>query len=280
MGILEDVFDNMWIAGWPEGGVLGTEESIRRMTPEILKQHHYAHYVSDNLVLAVAGNTRGSKDEFKRRVDLWRRGVANQPHVVKRGRERRVTQETGYHNTHVMVGVPGLPRGDERLVILKCIRDILGGVGTDMSSSMLYDLNEKHDIDAYALETVKREFVGMGYLAVKMAVAPSQVREGIDMARNAMAGFARRVTESDLTIAIDKQMLALESLAKDQTEIALQAGEAVAFGEEYVPPHKEGELLKVVTLDKVRDLAKELFENVREDMGMAVVGRDKGNELE
>ena len=180
----------------------------------------------------------------------------------------------------MMIGVPALALGDEQALTLECIKLIMGGVGTPIANSMLYRANREFKAYAYALETLTEMSPGAGYLAVRMSVRPERTEQARSMVMETMRTFRDRVTMADVELAQIKIGDRLRTLAEDPWEMAQQMGEATAMGVMMKMPHVQYQLASKITLRDVQALAKELFENVIEDMGVAVVGRDKGNALE
>ena len=201
--LLADDFDALLHEGHPLAlPVIGTEDSVVQMTRDRLAGFHAAHYVPSRSVLAVAGNVthdevldavaRGYGDRLRGPVDAWRRAPRAAPAV---GAGRLAVREEDTEQAHVMLGVPGLRRGDPRWEAQLLLSTVLGG---GMSSRLFQRIREERGL-AYGVYSSATGYADLGSLAVYVGCAPERLGLAVRLVRAEIADLAAHgVTAEEL----------------------------------------------------------------------------------
>ncbi|WP_084643612.1 M16 family metallopeptidase [Actinoalloteichus hymeniacidonis] len=192
--LLHDAFSAALLADHSLGKpVLGTEDSIGAMTPELLRTFYRRSYTPPRMVLAVAGNVE--HDEVLRLVDRALRGREHPlaaPAAPRRGRaEITQSRELVLHTdeteqAHLMLGMPGLDRHDGRRHVLGVLSAALGG---GMSSRLFQEIRERRGL-AYSVYSSDACYSDAGSLSVYAGCQPARLGEVAGVVRSVLAEVA------------------------------------------------------------------------------------------
>ncbi len=163
--------------------VLGTVESINAMSRSAVFNYYKKQYRPENMVVSVAGNVKHknvvrmveealSKDHF-----LDNGGTAPELRPVKsakvNGRGKVLVHERKTEQAHLLMGVQGVARNDERRFALSILASALGG---GMSSRLFQEIREKRGL-AYSTYAYVQQFAGSGTLAFYAGCQPNKAEE-------------------------------------------------------------------------------------------------------
>jgi predicted Zn-dependent peptidase len=195
--LIHDVFTETLYGDTPLGRpILGSIDSISGMSRNSVHGYYKRRYRPSDLVVAVAGNIK--HDDVVRQVKrafaadgfLAERAkpssVRNASPVKHRGlgEYRVMPKET--EQAHVLLGMPGLSRTDERRFALGVLNAALGG---GMSSRLFQEIREKRGL-AYSVYSYSQQFAGSGAFGVYAGCQPSKVHEVLKIARDLLADVA------------------------------------------------------------------------------------------
>ena len=249
--------------------VLGEEATIVGMTREAIADFHAEHYRPANVVFAAAGDLDHDRvvEGLARRLDGRRGGApplrtpparsAGEPTAVV----RRDTEQA-----HLVVGVPGLAREDDRRYVLSVLDHVLGG---GMSSRLFQTVREERGL-AYSVYSYRQAFEHTGVLAVYAGTSPDKAPEVLDLVHAELDRIAEDgITAAELEVARGHLRGSLVLGLEDSGSRMSRIGHArLTHGR--VPSVEElEESFEAVTLAAVADLASELLTGPR---SVAVVG--------
>lgn len=192
--LIHDLFTETLYGDTPLGRpILGTVESISGMTRNSVNGYYKRRYRPSDLVVAVAGNLK--HDEVVRQTkrafaaDEFLTGHAKPAKPRKApaakhggmGEYRVVTKET--EQAHMLLGMPGVSRSDERRFALGVMNAALGG---GMSSRLFQEIREKRGL-AYSVYSYSQQFAGSGVFGVYAGCQPSKVHEVLKISRDILA---------------------------------------------------------------------------------------------
>jgi predicted Zn-dependent peptidase len=279
--LIHDVFTETLYGDTPLGRpILGTVESIAGMSRTSVSGYYKRRYRPSDLVIAVAGNikhddvVRQSKRAFSAEGFLGERA---KPTAVRSagpvkpqgsGEFRVVTKET--EQAHVLLGVPGLSRDDERRFALGVLNVALGG---GMSSRLFQEIREKRGL-AYSVYSFSQQFSGSGMFGVYAGCQPSKVHEVLKITRDLLADVASNgLRDEELERAKGQArgglVLGLEDTGSRMSRIGkseLMFGDLKSIDEMLAQ-------IDGVTAQEVRDVASILLGN---RPTLAVIGPFKG----
>jgi predicted Zn-dependent peptidase len=172
------LFDEVMYPGQPLGwDVAGTEEAVRRITPEAVRSHLERHYRPDAAVITVAGGI--GPDQARGLVEAalprGRERVAvapAQPALEVRGSALRV-QNKRTEQANIVLGGHACSYTDPRRHALDLLNVILG---EGMSSRLFLELREERAL-AYDVHSYTAKLADTGYLAVYIGCEPRRAHQ-------------------------------------------------------------------------------------------------------
>lgn len=273
---IHDLFAEQLWGETPLGrSITGTPESVAGLTPRQVRGWYRRRYLPENIVVSVAGNVEHSdvvrlvRKAFERH---WMTAEA-EPSPVRPEAKRRVPTYGGvevHHRdveqAHLVLGMPGLVRNDERRYAAGVLHGIVGG---GMSSRLFQEVREKRGL-AYSVFTFGSAYADSGMVGVYAGCLPKKAPEVLEVVRAELANIAKGNITPDELLRGKGQMrgsvvMGLEDTGAKMTRIAKAE---LVYGE--LPTvdqilHR----IDVVTLDDVADLAAELYAG---DQTLTVMG--------
>jgi predicted Zn-dependent peptidase len=275
--LLHDEFATAMLGEHPLGRpVLGSVESIGAMTRQRLYDFYRSCYTVPRMVLAVAGNVThdrvlelsgaafGELLSGSPEPVLPRAGspLASQP----AGACRLVLREADTEQAHLMVGMPAIPRHDQRRFALGVLNAALGG---GMSSRLFQEIRERRGL-AYSVYSSVAQYADTGMLSFYAGCHPERLAEVVAVLR----GVLRSVAGGGLTgaeIARGKGQLrgGLVLGLEDTGSRMVRIGKSELNYGAHLTVDEQLAMIDAVTADDVAALAAQLL---RRPASAAVVG--------
>jgi zinc protease len=242
--------------------VLGTKESVEKLTREDVLATFRDQLRPDQLTIAVVGAV-----DVARTVDMVERRVGDaRPHadakkVVRPAlssapdapRTAKLVREK--EQAHLVMGFLGVSMGDERKYALDVLSSVLGG----QSGRLFLELRDKQSL-AYSVSAITLEGLDPGYFVVYMGTSPDK----LETAERGIRAELKKVLDQDVTaIELDRAKRYLIG----SHEIGLQRASArcgtmalnEAYGIGYDDYAKYADRIAAVTAPRVREVAKEII---------------------
>ncbi|MFM1975063.1 MAG: hypothetical protein RL524_1050 [Actinomycetota bacterium] len=194
--LVHDLFSDTYYGNTQIGRpILGTIESINSMSRNTVFNYYKKKYKPSDLVVAVAGNIKHkrvvamveealSRDNF---LDLA--GTPNiRPNTpIKRGPQQPVgLMYRKTEQAHMLYGMEGVPRADERRFAMGVLSAALGG---GMSSRLFQEIREKRGL-AYSVYAYSQQFAGTGTIGFYAGCNPSKAIEVVEIIREVLSDVA------------------------------------------------------------------------------------------
>ena len=262
--------------GWDIGG---TPESVRGLSRQDLWDYYQTYYLSNNMVLVVAGNVNDKKlAKSLKHFEADKKG--SKKHDLKANFEKFVWKKQALQLTdrvlvtekkldqaQVMIGFPGLHYNDPDRFVVSVLLNILGG---GMSSRLFVEVREKRGL-AYMVNAGSSPFREVGVANVHAGLDPSRL------------GDAFKVIKSEL-LKITKESVSAKELADSKnniagrTELSMEDSSTQAqwfakqfwFANKIQTYEQITKKIKTVTAADVKRVAKKLFDF--DQMRVAVIG--------
>ena len=194
--LVHDEFARAMFGDTPLGRpILGTVDTITALPRSAIKRFYRRAYTPDAMVVSVAGNVdhaavvRDVKRIFADRLDPSREPA---PARSSRGRNHpgvpvqissRPTEQA-----HLVLGAPGLRRGDDRRFAVAVLSTALGG---GMSSRLFQEVREKRGL-AYSVYAYTQSFADTGVFGVYAGCLPSKADTVLDVCLTELDSVARQ----------------------------------------------------------------------------------------
>jgi predicted Zn-dependent peptidase len=190
--------------------VLGTVDTVNGLTRDRVARFYKKHYDPTRLVVAAAGNldhdtvVRQVQEAFERAGALDRTAGAEpagprggSKAVRTAGRVDLLDRRT--EQAHILLGMPGVSRNDERRWALGVLSAALGG---GMSSRLFQEIREKRGL-AYSTYSFTSGYADCGMFGVYAGCRPAHVSDVLKICRDELDQVVRHgLTDDELRRAI------------------------------------------------------------------------------
>jgi predicted Zn-dependent peptidase len=272
---IHDLFaEQMWPGSALGRPITGTPQTVGALTRSQIAGWYRRRYKPANIVVAVAGNVE--HDDVVRLVrkafaEHWLTGEATPAPVRTGGSGVRsaggvVVHDREIEQAHLVLGMPGLVRDDQRRYAAGVLHGVVGG---GMSSRLFQEVRERRGL-AYSVFSFGSAYSDAGMVGVYAGCLPKKAPEVLDVIRGQLEAVARDGITADELLRGKGQLrgsvvMGLEDSGAKMTRIAKAE---LVYGE--LPTVDEIlHRIDAVTLDDVAALATELYAG---DPALAVVG--------
>ncbi len=250
--------------------VIGTEETLAALTPEVLVRRHRS-LVRSGGVLAVAVGDLEMEDlrPLLDRLPLDRPLVRRLPGPPSWQGGRVVRARPAAEQAYVRMAFPAPGSDAPERAVLAVLNRILGG---GQSSRLFQRVREEEGL-AYDIASGIVAYPGSGLLEIGWGCDPARLNAVREVVAEEIERFAGTVGSDDVDVAVEGMLRGLAIDADDVAgRAALEAGWLFEHGEVFSVERAEGEI-RAVTVEAVQALARRVLDTAR--MAMAIVGPEE-----
>ena len=269
--IVHEQFSRALFGDAPLGrSILGTVENISSLSRRSIHGFYRKYYSPDRLVIAVAGNIDHASivKQIRKAFNLGGFDLAGEetPYVPPKVKTK-VSHTGGFvkfdkttEQANLVIGVPGLDRGDERRYIQSVFNAALGG---GMSSRLFQEVREKRGL-VYTVYSFGQQFQDAGMAGVYAGCSPKNLEQVTQVITDVLDEVALNgITKEELAKAKGQvsggMVLGLEDTSSRMSRIARSE-----MNHGYVPSVSQVlERISSVTLEEVHALAHHLWSQER-----------------
>ncbi|MGW7434306.1 M16 family metallopeptidase [Streptomyces sp. NPDC054861] len=265
--VVHDLFAQTMFGDTPLGRpVLGTVDTINALDRGRIARFYKKHYDPTHLVVAAAGNVDHATVVRQVRRAFEKAGALTRTDAVPVGpREgRRALRTAGRfevvgrktEQAHVVLGMPGLPRTDERRWALGVLNTALGG---GMSSRLFQEVREKRGL-AYSVYSYTSGFADCGLFGVYAGCRPSQVHDVLGICRTELDKVASEgLTDDEIGRAIGQLSGSTVLGLEDTGALMNRIGKSELCWGSQMSVDDMLTRIAAVTPDEVREVAREVL---------------------
>ncbi|MFJ8824336.1 M16 family metallopeptidase [Streptomyces sp. NPDC102467] len=265
--VVHDLFSHTMLGDTPLGRpVLGTVDTINALDRGQISRFYKKHYDPTHLVVAAAGNVDHDKVVRQVRAAFERAGALSGPAAAPVGpRAGRKTLRTAgrmevidrkTEQAHVILGMPGLARTDERRWAMGVLNTALGG---GMSSRLFQEVREKRGL-AYSVYSYTSGFADCGLFGVYAGCRPSQVHDVLKICRDELDQVARDgLSDDEIRRAIGQLAGSTVLGLEDTGALMNRIGKSELCWGEQMSVDDMLECIAAVTPDEVREVARDIL---------------------
>lgn len=253
--------------------ILGTTQTIAAISRATINGFYRRRYRPEQMVVAAAGNL--DHDEVVRRVRSAfahlidpEAAVADVRHP-KAARKRAADVSVVSRDTeqaHVVMGVRGIPRGDDRRYAMSVLSTALGG---GMSSRLFQEVREKRAL-AYSVYSYVQGYSDNGMVGVYVGCLPSKVDVALDVCRSELEQVASLGLTDDEIARAKGQVKGSAVLGQEDTGARMTR---IARSELHqMPLFSIGQALERVDAVTSTDIAELARDILGQPLSLAVVG--------
>ncbi|MFP5224660.1 MAG: M16 family metallopeptidase [Actinomycetota bacterium] len=266
------VYDLLAEAVWAEQGIgrriQGVARTIKAATPDAIRAFHAATYPRVPLVLAASGRVdHAALVSTAERCFRSERPSALRADIWPRTTPARAVLGRDVEQSHLVLGVPGLSRTDERRWALAVLNSALGG---GMSSRLFQQIREERGL-AYQVGSGNQGFAGCGLFTIYAGCHPKHVAEVAGLIRGIVAEVARQgITDDELERAKGHLIGGLLMGFEEPGAMMHHLGKSLLLTPTLLMPDQIRDRIEAVTSAACLEVARELFWST--DWSVAVVG--------
>jgi predicted Zn-dependent peptidase len=263
--LVHDLFAGAMLGDTPLGRpVLGTVDSINALTRTQVNGYYRRRYRPQNMVVTAAGNVdhakvvRMVKKAFAN-VDVDPEGTVPAPRKGHRKvRPGGVVEllDRPTEQAHVILGVPGLSRNDDRRFALSVLNAALGG---GMSSRLFQEVREKRGL-AYSVYSYSTQYADLGMFGIYAGCRPKKVHEVLEICRAELAKVvADGITEDELRRGIGQVCGSTVLNLEDSGSRMSRIGKSELVHGSHISVDELLDRMRAVTLEDVHGVARDLL---------------------
>ncbi|MDH5768350.1 MAG: insulinase family protein [Nitrospirota bacterium] len=237
--------------------VLGRSDTIKSFTRNDLVEHIRKYYGIKDIVISCAGDFRPQSliGILNKNLGNLRRGSEPARRQVPDFKRKVKLFNKELSETHICLGVKGLPQTSEERYSLFVLNTILGG---GVSSRLFQEIREKRGL-AYSIYSFISSYCDTGVWGVYAGVSRKKLREVVGLILNEMCSLRDKLTEEDLLRAKNHLkgniILGLESTSSRMNNIARQE---IYYGR-YYSPKEIMKKVNAITLSQIKDLTERMI---------------------
>ncbi|MER5952787.1 pitrilysin family protein [Streptomyces sp. NPDC001893] len=264
---VHDLFAHTMLGDTPLGRpVLGTVDTINALSRGQIARFYKKHYDPTHLVVAAAGNVDHNKVVRQVRAAFEKAGALTRIDAVPMaprdgrkpvraaGRMELLGRKT--EQAHVILGMPGLARTDERRWAMGVLNTALGG---GMSSRLFQEVREKRGL-AYSVYSYTSGFADCGLFGVYAGCRPSQVHDVLKICRDELAHVAEHgLSDDEISRAIGQLSGSTVLGLEDTGALMNRIGKSELCWGEQMSVSDMLEEIASVTPDEVRAVARDIL---------------------
>jgi len=269
---------------WPDHplgrNILGTYETINRITRDSLFLFKNSHYHPTNIVISACGNLNHKvlvkkvkkiipSSQINKKINFKK--VPHYPENLSIKISKRDIEQT-----HLALGFRGLSRSDPQRYTLALLHIILGA---NMSSRLFNEVREKKAL-AYDIGTQVQFFLDSGSFVVHAGIAPPKTKLAIKVILKELERISKKPpTSLELKRAKEYYLGQLSISLEDTLEHMFWIGEStIALNKTYILKEIEEEIKKIST-GEVMSLAKRIFLPQRRKLALVGPLEEKEEEI-
>lgn len=244
-------------AGW---SIIGTRESIKKMSAEKLRQYEKARYLASETVVVVAGSfevgkVQASVEEYFGKLQNNTAPEKAEFREAPAGLKETLIKKNS-DQTHLVLGFKGWSLFDKRRYVISVLNGVLGG---SMSSRLFQRIRENMGA-AYYIGSSYSQYTDHGHLTVHAGVMTEKITEVVAAISEECKHLKdHRIQAKELERA-KRNIIGHLFLSLEQSdEIGYFYGKQEVLGLEKRDPVWISEQIQKVTGDELLEVANELF---------------------
>ncbi len=257
--IIHDLFAQAIWENHPLGRpVIGTMDSVGRITRDELIDYYRRRYRPDNTVLALAGNISSASAVrmLKPLFESEKAGVATEPGQPPEAGANCKSISKALEQVHVCMGVPGLSQHDDRIYTQHIINMILGG---GSSSRLFQKIREERGL-VYAIYSYFAAFQDTGLFTIYSGTNPENLDKVLGLIWSELELLVKDgVTLEELAMTKEQIKGNLLLASESVTHRMHRLGKSELVYNRLITTEEILEKMSAITISDVRSLARELL---------------------
>lgn len=245
-----------------EKSILGSKETLSKMTSQTLREYHDKHYVAKNTVIAIAGNL--TEEEAINLVDKYFESkfesnppYENTPVGMRANNSVMSCEKKAIEQAHIALAFPAYAYNDDRAIAMQLMSIIFS---TEMSSRLFQSVREKHGL-CYTIYGYPSAYQTNGAYVIYTSTSPQNATKAVEAIRDEIKLLLEDgVSDEELNKGKEQLKTSLV-LGQESTSAMMRAfgSHALRTGELY-DFDKRIECIDAVTKDDILKVARTIFD--------------------
>ena len=256
--IIFDYYGNTAYPNQPLGrAILGTDETIRSITPDMLKNYIKTNYCADRLFLVISGNFDNetvislAKKYF---TNLTKAGCPPTPPAKYEG--GYFIKNKDLEQIHLILGFEATNLHNRKEVF--CENILCNTLGGGMSSRLFQEVREKQNL-VYTIYSNVTNYSDTGHFYIYTSTVPEKINQVIDATINEILKITDGITEQELNRAkISYKSSMLMSLENSTARARILGRQMQHFGT-HIPFSESISIINSISCDDIRQTANNIF---------------------
>ncbi len=257
----DHVFDLFQEAAYPDQpigrNILGTVDSVKRFSPDTIRDYMERNYVGDQMVVCAAGNVdhEALVDIAASRFHDLRPSGAPEPEVAKYvGGENRILSD--HEQAHIVLGFEGRAYNSDGFYAAQILASILGG---GMSSRLFQEVREKRGL-CYSVYSFHWAFADSGVFGVAASTGEEEVTDLIPVVVDELLKATETITDEEV-LRVRNQIRAglLMSLESPSSRAGQLARQQILWGRP-IPLQETVDRINRIDADRVKLIARQVLD--------------------
>ena len=239
--------------------IIGTEESVRSFTSEMIKKYYKERYTKDNIVISVSGKFNKEKiiqkvEEYFGKLDEIKTDRRNSADFAFNEGRKLYTKDINQVN--ICISHKGLSIMDENKIYTNILSEIIGG---SMSSRLFQEIREKRGL-AYAVYTYNQNYCEGGVISTYIGTNKESYEEAIEITLKEFKKLREEgITENELQKAKNKQLSRMAfSMENPNSRMYIFGNHFIKKGKLFDVKEFENDV-KRVEMEKINKFLKNMF---------------------
>lgn len=254
--------------GWDQ---IGTTELVQNVTREQFIRYKKSQYVSDNMVITIAGNINETHlDQIQAAFNSCdgEAQIKPTPYDPSKSTQQINIRHKKTEQYHLAFGCLGISQKDPRYAAGRVLSTIMGG---NMSSRMFQRIREQKGL-CYSIRTYLDEYTDTGLVVTRAGVRSDAVLDAVTAIREEHDLISREGVTPDELIKAQNYICGKTDLhTEDTEEVAHSLGQDLLLFDQVETFDQWKAKVQAVTVDEVNALAQELFQS--QNYRFAGIGR-------
>lgn len=274
--LVHDLFSQGVWAGNPLGmSILGTEESLYRLSRESIFDYYSENYIPENIVVSVVGNIKHEEVVSKVEQHLGHFNSGKRKHSILHKpafAPVKITRNKDTEQVHLCIGFEGIENNHESFYPLLTMNNIFGGA---MSSRLFQKIREDRGL-SYSVFSYPSSYHDCGLFSIYAGMKPTQLKTVTELIMEEVHEIiSHGLTEEELYDS-KEQMKGSYTLGLESTSgRMISIGKSELMNNKIHSPAEVLEKIDRVDMDRVNRAIKQVFDLER--MGGAVIGSFEGD---
>lgn len=253
----ELVYDLSSYAVWgdtPMGRtILGTYESLDKITPDIMRAFMNNHYTSANTIISVSGNFDDTFFDLLEEYFGKRKMKDDLPHLPDAPylSGRNLVRTKDIEQVQLVATFKGIDVMDESVYSLLVFNNIFG---SGMSSRLFQNIREKRGL-VYSISAGHSAYINTGVFDISAGMSPHSLGEVAELISKEIRAVKRDKLSADEVAKSKEQLKGNYILSSESTGARMQgAGRSMLLGKPILTQEEAIKRIEAVNRDSVADI--------------------------